>query len=117
MNNVGTAYVLWLGCLLQLHGLHRLYNGKIFTGLLWMFSFGLLGFGQLIDLILIPHMVEEHNYKLRAKQGLLPSGAPLIQPEVQEVIRRDVLDPGRLASSQLAVQLLKAAEARGGDLQ
>jgi hypothetical protein len=119
MNNVGTAYVLWLGCLLQLHGLHRLYNGKIFTGLLWMFSFGLLGFGQLIDLILIPNMVEDHNHKLRAKQGLLPSGAPLIQAEVQEVMRGqspETLEPGRLTSTQLMVQLLKAAESRGGKL-
>ena len=69
MNKVGTAYVLWLGCLLQLHGLHRLYNGKIFTGLLWMFSFGLFGFGQLIDLLLIPDMGEKHNLKLAARQG------------------------------------------------
>ncbi|UBF29453.1 NINE protein [Kovacikia minuta CCNUW1] len=119
MNNVGTAYVLWLGCLLQLYGLQRLYNGKIFTGLLWMFSFGLFGFGQLIDLILIPNMVDEHNQKLRAKQGLLPSGATLIQPQVQEVVRREMpemTEPGRLPHDRLMVQLLKAAETKGGKL-
>lgn len=121
MNNVGTAYVLWLGCLLQLHGLHRLYNGKIFTGLLWMFSFGLFGIGQLVDLLLIPNMVQEHNDKARERYGLSPAGAPLIKPEVQKVILEQHRPTERLASSQLAssqlmVQLLKAAENRGGKL-
>lgn len=116
MNNVGTAYVLWLGCLLQLHGLHRLYNGKIFTGLLWMFSFGLFGVGQVIDLLLIPNMVQSHNQKLRERYGLSPAGVPLIQPEVQEVIQVEAAQPDRILSSQLMAQLLKAAEARGGKL-
>jgi TM2 domain-containing membrane protein YozV len=115
MNNVGTAYVLWLGCLLQLHGLHRLYNGKIFTGLLWMFSFGLFGVGQFIDLLLIPNMVDEHNTKLREQQGLLPAGASQVQPVVEQVVLQEV--PVRYPDSNpLIVQLLRAAETRGGRL-
>ncbi|MBW4489339.1 MAG: hypothetical protein KME12_16235 [Trichocoleus desertorum ATA4-8-CV12] len=31
MNKVGTSYLLWLGCLFGISGLHRLYNGKIAT--------------------------------------------------------------------------------------
>jgi TM2 domain-containing membrane protein YozV len=115
MNNVGTAYVLWLGCLLQLHGLHRLYNGKIFTGLLWMFSFGLFGFGQLIDLLLIPNMVDEHNAKLRRQQGLLPPGVAQVQPVVERVVLNEI--PTRyLEPSPLISQLLQAAESRDGRL-
>jgi TM2 domain-containing membrane protein YozV len=118
MNNVATAYVLWLGCLLQLHGLQRLYNGKTFTGLLWLFTFGLMGFGQLLDLVLVPGMVEEYNDRLRARQGNLPGSAMQSQPVIQRVVTREfapqvVTQPG---PDQLLIQLVKAAHARGGKI-
>jgi hypothetical protein len=118
MNNVGTAYVLWLGCLLQLHGLQRLYNGKIFTGLLWLFTFGLMGFGQLFDLILIPGMVEEHNTKLKASQGLLPGGTAQSQPAIHRLVTHEFAPTAiaRPTPHQLTLKLLKAAHSRGGKL-
>ncbi|NQV32012.1 MAG: TM2 domain-containing protein [Phycisphaeraceae bacterium] len=46
-----------LFCLLPwpfaLCGLQRLYAGKVKTGVLWILTLGLLGIGQLIDVILI----------------------------------------------------------------
>ncbi|WP_322111940.1 NINE protein [Aerosakkonema funiforme] len=108
MNDVGTSYILWFACFLQLHGLHRLYNRKIGTGLLWFFTFGLLGIGQLVDLLLIPGMVEEHNSKVRAKLGYSPKGIPLNQPAVTVTV-----PPTR---DQLMVKLVKAAAARGGKI-
>lgn len=108
---VASAYILWLACLLQLHGLHRLYNGKVLTGLLWLCTFGLLGVGQLVDLVLIPNMVDEHNTKLRARLGVSEVGVPLYEP----VVATSVINP-KYTRSQLMVKLLKAAANRGGKL-
>lgn len=116
MNNVGTAYLLWLGCLFQLHGLQRLYNGKIFTGLLWLCTFGLLGFGQLLDLVLIPGMVEEHNTKWRSRYGTLPH-APELYPTPHQVIATPpTASAPRFQRNELIVKLVQAAERRGGRL-
>ena len=39
--------------LLPVFGLHRFYSGRIFTGLIWLFTLGLAGIGQLIDIVVI----------------------------------------------------------------
>ncbi|MBW4631702.1 MAG: NINE protein [Iphinoe sp. HA4291-MV1] len=90
-------------------GLHRLYNGKIGTGLLWLCTGGLFGIGQFVDLFLIPNMVDEHEIKLRAKAGLSPFGVPLNQPAVAAQVYRS-------PQEKLMIKLLKAAENRGGKL-
>lgn len=55
------AYLLWLPCLFGVAGLHRLYAGRWISGLLWLFTFGLCGFGQVIDLVFIPRMIADYN--------------------------------------------------------
>ncbi|RUT12272.1 hypothetical protein DSM107010_24860 [Chroococcidiopsis cubana SAG 39.79] len=110
MNKTSSSYILWLGCLLQVYGLHRFYNGKIATGLLWLFTFGLFGVGQLIDLFLIPDMVDDYNAKLRAKMGLSAAGVPLSDAVV--ATQTIQVNP----KEQLMVKLLKAAAAHGGKL-
>ncbi|HEY9600763.1 MAG TPA: NINE protein, partial [Allocoleopsis sp.] len=66
---LATSYILSAAWIFGLGGLHRLYNGKITTGLLWLFTLGFFGFGQFVDLFLIPGMVDEYQLKLLAKSG------------------------------------------------
>ena len=63
MKSTGTSYLLWLLCFIGFCGIHRFYNGKWVTGLIWLFTGGLFFIGQLVDLFLIPSMVERANDK------------------------------------------------------
>lgn len=67
MRSVGVAYGLWLFSLIGLCGIHRIYSGKVVTGVVWLLTLGILGVGQLVDLVLIPGMVRRHNSRLLLK--------------------------------------------------
>lgn len=58
---VALAYLLWIPCMFGVSGLHRFYTGRWVSGLIWLFTGGLCGIGQVIDLIFIPRMVDDHN--------------------------------------------------------
>ena len=63
MRSTGTSYLLWLFGLIGFCGIHRFYNGKWITGLIWLFTGGLFLIGQIIDLFLIPGMTERAQYR------------------------------------------------------
>ncbi|MBD2306391.1 NINE protein [Chroococcidiopsis sp. FACHB-1243] len=105
---LATSYVLCAAWFLGVGGVHRLYNGKIVTGLLWLFTLGFFGIGQFVDLFLIPDMVEERDLKLKAKLGLSPNGVPL-SGQVTAVVN----DP---AYNKLMQKILKSARNRGGTI-
>jgi len=58
------GYVLWI---FGFMGAHRFYYGKQITGTIWFFTFGLVGIGWLIDLVLIPGM--DRQADLRYREG------------------------------------------------
>ena len=86
MKSKGVAWICWLLCLVGCCGIHRLYAGRIGTGLLWFFTLGLLGVGQLIDIFLIGNIIEMENIKTKIdRQGYRPSIRVIInQPGATE---------------------------------
>ena len=80
LRHVVVAYLLWCLGLVGICGLQRFYNRKPLSGLLYLFSFGFFGIGQIIDLFLIPAMVERANYPVlleEARRQALPAPQPL----------------------------------------
>ena len=62
--------IILLLCLLGvlgIAGIHRFYVGKVFTGILWLITFGLLGIGTIIDLVqlLLGNFTDNVNQPLR----------------------------------------------------
>ena len=56
--------VAWLlQTFLGVFGIHRLYLGKLLTGLIWMFSGGLFGFGYVYDYLTLNEQVSVANQR------------------------------------------------------
>lgn len=105
MVNKSTAYLLWLFCIFGICGVQRFYCGKIASGFLWLFTFGLFGFGQLVDLALIPVMVDEKNFKYLALRGGYQNNAQTLvvnpsKPTPQANFQNDVVTILRLAQNK-----------------
>ena len=105
VSNTAISYLFWSACLFGFCGLHRLYNGKIVSGLIWMFTFGLFGVGQLVDLVYVPKMAEARVQSLRNRQYQLGKfdSAGLTQT-------------AKTQAAPLTIQLLKLAKRNQGRL-
>jgi hypothetical protein len=92
--SVGLTYLFWAMGLFGLNGIHRFYCRKPVSGGIWLMSLGLVGIGQVVDLFLIPSLVEEAN-------------RPQLQPDLSAA------DAAALPS--LERQLLRLARSSGGN--
>ncbi|WP_395050913.1 NINE protein [Flavobacterium sp.] len=62
------AYLLWFLSFFGVLGFHRFYLGKIGTGLLWLFTGGVFGFGAFIDLFTLGNQVTQYNTNEELKE-------------------------------------------------
>ncbi len=124
----GTAYLLWCACLFGACGLHRFYAGDVVVGVIYFFTFGLFGIGQLIDLFRIPEIVERANRRggyldppqvviqLGAGQSISVGGRQIstttAAPTQLPVPPKKKRDP----EQEMMVSLLEAAKERGGQI-
>ncbi len=69
MKSKGLAYILWFLCAFSICGAQRFYCKRYISGLIYLFTLGLFGIGQFIDLFTIPNMVDEENLKYQALYG------------------------------------------------
>ena len=71
--SLGVAYGLWALCLVGVAGIHRFYAGRMITGLIWLVTWGLFGIGLLIDLFILPDVVDRANRELRVRREFAES--------------------------------------------
>lgn len=84
MKSGPVAFILWCFMFAGFCGIHRFYLNRPMTGLLWLFTFGLFGVGQVIDLFLIGGMVREANllHEVRRNGGAKVTNANNFAPTV-----------------------------------
>jgi TM2 domain-containing membrane protein YozV len=65
MKSVLVSYLLWILGGFGVLGLHRFYLGRWVSGLIWLLTGGVFLVGAIIDLFLIPSMVQVENLSQR----------------------------------------------------
>jgi TM2 domain-containing membrane protein YozV len=84
--SVGLTYLLWAMGLFGLNGIHRFYCRKPVSGGIWLMSLGLVGIGQVVDLFLIPSLVEEAN-RPQPQPGLSAADAVALPSLERQLLR------------------------------
>ena len=65
MKSTLVAYLLWIFGGFGVLGLHRLYLGRWVSALIWFLTGGVFLVGALIDLFLLPTLVQTENLSIR----------------------------------------------------
>jgi TM2 domain-containing membrane protein YozV len=115
--NSGTAYITWCLCFFGICGGQRFYTGNAGVGILYLFTFGVFGIGQLIDLFLIPDMVEKRNFYLHGHSTPnVNQSVTLNIGDIPQLKNLEALSSGEKTNKTPMQKLLKAAKKQGGQL-
>jgi len=74
MKSLTTSYLFWIPSLFGIAGLHRIYMGKVGTGILYLMTGGLFGIGTIYDAITMPVQIAEVNRDEYYRRGLHDGG-------------------------------------------
>jgi len=105
--NLALAYGLWALGVVGVCGLHRFYNRKPLSGALWLLTFGFCFVGQLVDLWLMPELVDQANGAL-----LLRGGPPSVERQLVQLARRRGEAGFTLNDALLEMDLPQGVESR-----
>ena len=117
MKSKAAAYLLWLLCIFSLCGVQRIYCKRYISGIIYFFTFGVFGIGQIIDLFVIPDMVDEENLKYKALYGYNPQFLNQVTSQVVSNPRNQVAPMPNSTKSQKVsdtIKILKLAKNNGG---
>jgi TM2 domain-containing membrane protein YozV len=103
------SYLLWLACLLGVSGLQRIYLGRYVSGAFYIVTWGWFGIGQLLDLALIPGMVDEENLKYMALRGGM-GYSPSLQSQNPVAV---LVNNNRPRTESMEVAILRICRDRG----
>lgn len=98
--SLAAGYLLWALALVGLCGLQRFYARKPVSGTLWLCTLGLCGVGQLLDLFLIPALIEQAN-----RQGDGPAPLEPVDRQLLALARRSGAAGFTLNDALLELQL------------
>ncbi|MFP4329383.1 MAG: TM2 domain-containing protein [Spirochaetaceae bacterium] len=109
--SVSTAYLFWLPSLVGVAGLHRFYLGKPLSGIVFLMTGGLFGFGTIYDAFTMSSQVreaeiedrlsrpigydEDGDYVIRVSRSGDPSGRP---EDLEHIILRTAKESGGVVS-------------------
>eukprot|EP01118_Nematostelium_gracile_P008916 TRINITY_DN2981_c0_g2_i1.p1 TRINITY_DN2981_c0_g2~~TRINITY_DN2981_c0_g2_i1.p1 ORF type:complete len:138 (-),score=32.15 TRINITY_DN2981_c0_g2_i1:112-486(-) len=91
MKDVLVAYVLWL--FLGVLGVHRFYLDRPLSGIVWLLTGGLCGIGWLLDLCLIPGMVDDCNRSKHTTTTIITSPPPVVYIQPNHVPQNTYSQP------------------------
>ena len=108
MKSKGIAYLLWLLSIFGWLGFHHFYLGRIFRGIIWIFTGGFFGIGSFIDLFTLSGAVENYNTKqeLKTIRAATLANLNLQKKKAEEEAKAQA----EILKKQAEEQLKKAAE-------